>query len=78
MKTWDDLKDRLVGRRDLEGRNMDGARNEELFIKWKQRLIVRRRDSGVVCRVCVEDDVLEWLDSRPRGVDWPLSVWLRK
>lgn len=29
----------------------------------------------MVCRVSLEDDILEWLDREPGRVDFPLAVW---
>jgi len=78
MEPRNDIQDRLIIGGNLECRYVDEARNKKFLIEGGWRLIVSGRWSRVTGRICVQDEVVEWLDSQPGGVGWPLAIGLRR
>jgi len=78
MEPRNDIQDRLIIGGNLECRYVDEARNKEFLVEGGWRLIVSGRWSRVTGRICVQDEVVEWFDSQPGGVGWPLAIGLRR
>lgn len=79
MEPGNDVQDRLIIGGNLERRYVDEARNKKFLVKGRWRLIdVSERRPRVTGRICVQDKVVEWLDSQPGGVGWPLAIGLRQ
>ena len=78
MEPGNNIQDRLIIGGNLECRDVDEARNKKFLVEGGWRLIVSRRWPRVTDRICVQDEVMEWLDSEPGGVGWPLADGLRR
>jgi hypothetical protein len=76
VKARDSIEDGVICGGYLEGGDVDGAGDKKLLVEGWRGFVVGEKSPGVVCRIRLEDDVMEWACSKPGGIYFPLTVWL--